>query len=126
MCVSLARRRYDLDVRCARFAQRDVVAVRAAEQEDVLRDKRDVVAQRGEVDLGQVLAVDQDPTGGGRVESLNQPEDRGLSAARRPDQRCRLIGQRDEIQSPDRLLARAIGELRLLDFYEAAGYAQLG
>ena len=88
----------------------DVVADRAAEQEHVLRDEGDFGAQRREVDVGDVLAVDRRPPVAQRIEALDDAEDRRLAAARRADQSRRLVGLGDEIDAVERVLAGAVGE----------------
>ena len=84
----------------------DVRGDRVVEQHDLLRDERDLPAQVGQPDLGQVAAVEQHPAAGRRVEPGNQVDERRLAAARRPDQRHRFAGRDIEVDAVERRRAR--------------------
>ena len=65
----------------------DVLGDGAVEQRRVLRHHGDGAAQAALGDLGDVLAVDQDPAALQVVEPLDQLDEGRLARARRPDQR---------------------------------------
>ena len=106
----------DLGLGRARPADRDILAHRAAKQENVLPDIGDLAAQRAARHRRDVLAVDDDGAAVDLVEAQDQIENRRLAAAGGADQCGHLAGFRDEGQVPDHLLARAIGELHVREF----------
>ena len=57
---SVARGFLDLDVRGAGAAQSDVIADGVVEQRGFLRDERDGIAQRHDLHVADVLAIDAD------------------------------------------------------------------
>src|SRR5262249_9198867 len=71
----------------------DVGGDRIVEQHDLLAHQRDLAAQIGECDAGQVLSVEQYAAVGGRGEARDQVYKRGLAAARGSDQRHRFAGR---------------------------------
>ncbi len=109
--VSGLRRRDDLGLGRIGAADRDVVAHGAAEQEYVLADKGDLVAQRAARDRRDILSVDRDGAAADFVEAQDQVEDGRLAAAGGADQRGHLAGLGHEGEIADHLLAGAIGEL---------------
>jgi hypothetical protein len=62
----------------------DVLAHGAMEQHRVLQHEADVRAQRIELVVAQIAAVDQDAAGGRIVEARNEAHHGGLAAAGRP------------------------------------------
>ena len=76
-----ARRRSDLLGRRVRLGGGNVVAHRSAEQEVVLQDDADALAQMDEIDLPAVEAVDAHQPLLDRIEALDQPRDRRLAGA---------------------------------------------
>ena len=82
----------DLGVGGVGPADADVLGDRAVEQAGVLEHDGDVVPQRAERHVGDVLAVDQDAAGIGRAQALQERQRGGLAGAGRPDQRDGLAG----------------------------------
>jgi predicted amidohydrolase len=70
----------------------DVLADRAAEQEDVLLHDADLAAQRGERHVPDIDAVDGDRAGADLVEARQQRADGGLAGAGRTDEGDGLAG----------------------------------
>lgn len=58
----------------------------------VLEDDPDVAAQRLERELARVVAVDQDPPGGGVIEAGDEGGQRGFAGTAGPDERDELSG----------------------------------
>jgi hypothetical protein len=77
----ILRRPLDLRVGRVRPAEADILADGVVEEDDLLADKGDSVAERSDVDLGDVLAVDEDSAAGRVVESEDQGHQRALAAA---------------------------------------------
>ena len=77
----------------ARPAVCDVVFHRVVEQHRVLRNDADRAAQARLRHVAQVLAVDRDAPDVHVVEAIQQPRERALARARRPDHRDRLCGR---------------------------------
>ena len=106
-----ARARGVLDLGAARAgpAVGDVVVDRVVEQHRVLRHDADRAAQAVLRDLADVLAVDRDRAGVDVVEAEQQPRQRRLAGAARPDHRdCRARRDRevDVVQDrPPRVVA---------------------
>ena len=80
----------DIGVAGAGPAEADVLADRVVEENGVLADQRHVVAQAGELDLGDVLSVDEDAAGIDVEEALDERDHRALAAAGGADERGRL------------------------------------
>lgn len=76
----------------------------------------DCRAQRLELDVGDVLAIDEDAPRGRVVEPEEQPEDGRLAAAGRPDERY-LLARRD--REGDVAEDRALGVVPEVDILEA-------
>ena len=85
----------------------DIVADRVVEQHRVLRDDADRGAQARLRDLGDILAVDRDAPAGRVVEAEEQPRERRLARARRPDHRQRRARRHVEVDRPS--VSRAPG-----------------
>src|SRR5207249_3598861 len=71
------------------------------EEERLLQDGPDLVAEGGQGQVADVVAVDQDAAGGGVVEAGNEVDDRALAAAGRteqPDRLARLDRKADAFQ----------------------------
>ncbi len=97
-------------------AQRDVVGDALVEQDGFLRDERDVVAQRLQRDMRDVLAVDGDAAGVAIVEAQEDIEDRALAGAGGTDQRDLLPGGNVD---GDILEGRRVGMIGEADIVEA-------
>ena len=106
-----------------RRAERDVVAHRAVEQEDVLQHAADVAAQVGRIDLAQVGAVDQHRALVGLVEPEHELLDRrlaGADAADQPDPLARPDHEGDAVERRELLPGIAEGDVLELDLAAAA------
>src|SRR6185436_16898331 len=89
----------------------DVGVDRVVEQHHFLAYQRDVGAQALERQRLQVLAVEQDAARGRRIEARQQVDERGLAAARGPDQRQRLARADVQVDAVERSLgARRVDE----------------
>ncbi|BCB85639.1 hypothetical protein Psuf_029520 [Phytohabitans suffuscus] len=77
---------------------------------DVLDDVPDAPAQLDRVDLGDVLAVEQDPAGGGLDQPVDHAEHRGLATARRSDEDHELAGAhlQAEVADGDRTVRKLL------------------
>ena len=84
----------------------DVGGDRVVEQHDLLADERDLPAQIGEADRREILTVEQHAARARRVEARNQVDERGLAAARRPDERDRFARRDVEVDVFERRRAR--------------------
>src|SRR5271167_4591685 len=93
----------------------DVVEKRIVEQHRVLRHHADRGAERTLGDGADVLPVDQDAPGARLVEPEQEPRDRGLAGARRPDDGDRMAGGRVERDAAQDWPAGIIGELYVLE-----------
>ena len=71
------------------------------EQPDLLDDVADAAAQLDRVGVGDVLAVEPDPAGGGLDEPVDHLERRGLAAARRADEADHLAARDVEVELVD-------------------------
>ena len=80
----------------------DVLGDGGAEQEGVVGDEGDLRAQRGEVDVAQVGAVDRDRSRGRVVEAGEQADQAGLARAGRADQRDDAAGLDLEVDVAER------------------------
>ena len=93
-------------------AEADVLGQRAGEEERVLQDDGEVLAERGQVVLAQVDAVQQDLAGGHLVEAHHQAGEGGLAGAGVADDGdclARLDGEGDVLENPlDSVEAREI------------------
>ena len=85
----------------------DVVADRVVEQHRVLRDDADRRAQARLGDLRDVLPVDRDAPRRRIVEAEQQPRERRLAGARRPDHRDGRAGGHVEVDALEDRAARA-------------------
>ena len=86
----------------------DVVVHGRREQERVVGDGRDLVAQAQEVDRADVGAVDVHGALGDVVQTRQQRHERGLPGAHRADQRHGLAGVDLEVDVAERRMARAV------------------
>ncbi len=122
----------DLLLRGVQLAVADVVGHAAGEEIDILLHHADVLAQRAELDIFDVLAVDQDATGGDFVEAWDERGKGGFARARWANQRDELVKLRavtradaqmnvdlsrlrGKYQKLDAELSRILGEYRQLD-----------
>ncbi len=99
----------------------DVVAHGVVEQHGVLRDHADGVAQRGLGHVADVLAVDGDAAAGHVVEAEQQPRDRRLAGAGRPDDRDGAPGRHLEGDAAQDRPRRLVGEVHVLEADRALG-----
>ena len=79
--------------------EREVLAQRADEHVVLLGDQRDVAAQVVERQLGQADAADRDRAGARRVDAGEQPAERRLAGAGRPDHRDPLADADVEVDA---------------------------
>ena len=96
-----SRGQLDLVQRGVRPRVGDVVRDRVREQERIVVDDRDRAAQRDDVDVAHVRAVDQHRPRARVIQPRQQLHERGLARARRAhqrDRRARLDRQRDVAQ----------------------------
>ena len=70
----------------------DVVENRVVEEEGVLRDDADLVAQRGQLQVANIFAVDPYAAGGDIVHALHQIRERRFAATAGADQCHDLAG----------------------------------
>ncbi len=105
----------DLAGRGAGLAVRDVLPDRRAEEQRVLQDEADLIAQRLQPIPPDVRAVDDDRPGRRIVEPRNQAHDRGLPGSRRTDNRRDLAGFDREA---DVLQDRLVGAVAEADVVE--------
>eukprot|EP00967_Tisochrysis_lutea_P020802 scaffold23608_cov24-Tisochrysis_lutea.AAC.3 len=87
--VRRSRRRFDLLARGTRLAERDIFRYRPEEEHRLLCDEADLCAERLDVVLLQVDAVEQDGTRERVVVALEQLDDGRFARARRADERAR-------------------------------------
>ena len=115
-----------VDVRLARAVApvADVVDDRIVEQHRVLRHHADRGAQRTLGDRADVLPVDQDAPGGRLVEPEQEPRDRRLAGARRPDDGDRVARRRLERNAAQDRPGGIIGELDVLEPDRAGAHLQ--
>ena len=90
-------------------------ATRAGQQHRFLAHHRDLVAQRGQRQRAEVVAVEQDPARGRVVEPRQQVEDRGLAGAGAPDEGDPLPGLDRQREVLERDVAVGIGEVHVLE-----------
>ena len=110
MCVGELRRGDDLLHRGARTGIGDVLGERAVEQDRLLLHDRDLAAQRGLRDMGDVLTVDQDPALVHVVEPLDQLDEGRLAGSRMPHE-ADLLARRDrdvEVAIERRVVTRIV------------------
>ncbi len=112
-------RRLDLGARRAGAAIGDVVFDRVVEQHRVLRHDADGLAQAGLRDRADVLAVDRDAPAADVVEAVQQPRQRRLAGAGRPDHRHRLAGRDLEAQLVQDRPCRLVGKGHVLEAHHA-------
>src|SRR6266568_1791780 len=77
--AGLARRPHDLLEARARLAGADIVADAAAKQEVLLQHDPEMAPEMDLVDLAHLVAVDADEPALGRIEALDQPNQRALA-----------------------------------------------
>ncbi len=106
---------YDFLFAGALTAQLDIVADRAVEQERILPDKGDALAQRREGNVAQVRAVDGHGTGRRIVKAHHQIDDRRLAATRGADQRGRLAGGEGQVEAFEDRMAFVISEADVVE-----------
>ena len=99
-----------------RAAEGDVLAHAAVQDERLLEQDRDVAAQRGELELAQVVAVEADRAPVGVVEADEHPGERRLAGAAGADQGQRLAGRDTQGDVVERgALGARVGESEPLD-----------
>ena len=91
-----ARRLHDLFGRGVEAPVSKVVGNRAGKEHGILEDDGDVLAERGDIVLPDIEAVDQDAAGGRVVEPGNQADERRLAGAGQPDECDHFAGVRVE------------------------------
>ena len=113
------RRLLHLGIAGVPAAVADVVADGVVEQHGVLRHHADRRAQRVLRDGLDVLPVDQDLAARHVIEPEQQPRDRRLAGAGRPDDRNRLAGRHLEAQPLQDRPVRIVGEAHVLEAHIA-------
>ena len=63
---------FDLEAGGVRFSEGDIIRDGTGEEEDILLDDRDLRAQRGQVPIAHIHAIDQDRPTGGVVGAVDQ------------------------------------------------------
>ena len=109
------RRLLHLGVGRVPAAVADVVTDGVVEQHRVLRDHADGGAQRCLRDVADIFAVDQDPPAGHVVEAEQQPRNRRLARARRPDDGDGASGGDVEAQALEDRPFRFVSERDILE-----------
>jgi hypothetical protein len=109
------RRRDDLVHRRVELAVANVVGDRAREQQRLLEDHADLVAQRLELEVADVVPVDRDPAALGVVEADEHADEGRLAGARRADDRHALAGPDGERDVVQRVVAALVGEVHVLE-----------
>ena len=94
--------------------QREVLAQRADEDVVLLGDQRDVAAQVVERQLDQADVADGHRAGARRVDAREQPAERRLAGARRPDHRDPLADADVEVDAVQHVAALDVGEPHVL------------
>ncbi|ESS36533.1 hypothetical protein P355_2306 [Burkholderia cenocepacia KC-01] len=117
-----ARRRDHLAAGRVALAVRDVVRERVVEQDGVLRDDAERVAQAALGDEPQVLTVDPDRARIGLVQPEQQPRERRLARPAAADHRDRLPGLDAERHVEQDLPARLVAEVDVLELDRAAAH----
>ena len=123
-CASAARRGLDLLARRVGPAEADVGGDRVGEEERVLEHHADVVAQRVEVDVANVDAVDRDAPGVHVVEAREHERDRRLARARAADERDRLARRDREIEVAQHRIGRRVAERHVLEAHLRRGISR--
>ncbi len=90
--------RFDVSLAGARLAEPHVVRDGAAEQEVLLGDQHDLVAQRLIGQCAEIGAIEEHPALAGVVEPGQEPGDSGLPGAGRADQGHRLAGRDGQVE----------------------------
>ena len=121
----VARGFFDLGVRGAGAAERDIGAHGVVEQRRFLRHQRDRGAQAGERHVAHVLPIDAHGAAADVVESRQQIEDGGFARARRADQRHGFARRDGEAHARERRRF-AIGERDVVERDFARGDAPSG
>ena len=106
-----------LDLRVARVpaAIADVVADGVVEQHGILRHHADRGAQRLLRHVADILTVDRDAAAADVIKAEQQPRDRRLAGARRPDDRHRLAGRHLEPDALEDRALRIVGKPHILE-----------
>ena len=104
-----ARAAADLVVGGVRAGQHEVVAQRAREDVVFLGDQGDVAAQLVQRELDQRRAADRDRAGARRVDAGEQPAQRGLAGAGRPDHGQPLARAQRQVDAVQHVAAGAVG-----------------
>src|SRR6266540_3769755 len=95
----------------------DVRGNAAGEQQRLLQNDADLIAQRLEGELPDVVAVDKNPTLFGIVEAHEEAYQRRLPGARRTNDRYALSGLRLEADVLQRFVSTLVGEADVLEAY---------
>src|SRR5262249_10792403 len=116
MCVSGLGGGGDFGLARTQAPECDVLAYRAAKQENILPDIGYPPRQRAPRHRRDILPVDDDGAAVDLVEAQYQVEDCRFAAARGADQCADFSGLRDKGQISDHSLARTIRELHVCEF----------
>ena len=103
-------RRLDLRARGARTPVGDVLGDREREQEGLLEDDRDLLADAAQADLAQVVAVDRDAARPGVDEPGHEAREGALARPRRAHERHGLARARLEPDAPQHRPAGLVAE----------------
>ena len=119
------RRLFDLGARRVGLAVGDVLPDRLVEEDRLLLDVADLVAERLQGVGPQVLAVDPDRALGGIVEARDEVDQRRLALAGRADDRAHLAGRDFEVDVLEDELVRLITKSDVVEG-DVAGEARRG
>ena len=120
-----ARRGLDLLARRVGPAEADVGGDRVGEEERVLEHHADVAAQRVEVNVANVDAVDRDPARVHVVEARQHQRDRRLARARAADERDRLARGNGEVEVAQHRIGRRVAERHVLEAHLAVRHLEV-
>ena len=113
--MGLAGRRFDRGAARAGIAVGDVVRHRVVEQQRLLRDHAEPLAQVAEPHVADVDAVERDPALDRVVEPRQELHERGLAAAVGADDGHRFAGAHLEPDVVQHLLVRMVIEIDVLE-----------
>ena len=102
-----------------------LAVMRVGEEERVLEHHADVAAQRVEVHVAHVGAVDRDPPGVHVVEARQHQRDGRLARARAADERDRLAGRDGEIEVAQHRIGRRVTERHVLEAHLAVRHLEV-
>ncbi len=99
----------------------DVVAHGVVEEDGLLRDLRDLAAQRAEGELAHVVAVDEDASGSHVEEARDEIDEGGFARAAGADEREHFAGMDIEIDVMQNLVLAFLGGVAEANILKADG-----